>query len=192
MSALSQKAVTELIRQAGQGDRNALESLIPAVYGELRRMAAGYLRRERPGQTLQATGLVHEAYLRLLKDRDLTFQNRAHFFAIAARSMREILVERARARAAWKRGGGQDRITLEEQVAGEPAAPIVDILALDQALGRLARVDAQQARIVELRFFGGLTVEEAADALGVSPATVKRGWAVARAWLYRELAPGDS
>lgn len=160
--------------------------LMPAVYDELRRLARHYLRREPRGQSLQATALVHEAYLRLLKDEDLSFQNRAHFFGIAARSMRQILVERARARDASKRGGERHRITLDERVAAEGPRD-VDLLALDEALGRLAAIDAQQARIVELRFFGGLTNEEAAEALGVSPATIKRAWAVARAWLFREL-----
>jgi RNA polymerase sigma-70 factor (ECF subfamily) len=156
------------------GDRQSANSLLPIVYQELRRLAASYLRRERPGQTLQPTALVHEAYLRLLKDRPDRWQNRAHFCAIAAHSMRQILIERARARGAQKRGGGGPRVTLDEAlVAGED--PSIDILALDHA--------------VELRFFGGLTVEETAEAMGISPATVKRHWAVARAWLARELSP---
>jgi RNA polymerase sigma-70 factor, ECF subfamily len=163
-----------------------LDSLLPIVYQELRRLAAAYLRRERPGQTLQPTALVHEAYLRLLKDRPDRWQNRAHFCAIAAHSMRQILIERARARGALKRGGAQPRVTLDEALVsgGEQS---FDILALDAALERLARLDAAQARLVELRFFGGLTVEETADAMNISPATVKRHWAIARAWLAREL-----
>jgi RNA polymerase sigma-70 factor (ECF subfamily) len=171
-----------------------VDRLLPEAYQELRRLAAAYLRRERPGQTLQPTALVHEAYLRLLKDKPGRWQNRAHFCAIAANAMRQILVERARARAALKRGGGQPRVTLVEgveagvdQAAARANAP-VDLLALDQALTRLAALDAQQARVVELRYFGGLSVEETADALGVSPATVKRDWSVARAFLARELA----
>jgi DNA-directed RNA polymerase specialized sigma24 family protein len=140
-------------------DRQSLDSLLPVVYQELRRLAANYLRRERPGQTLQPTGLVHEAYLRLMKDRPDRWQNRAHFCAIAAHSMRQILIERAR----------------------------FDILAIDTALEKLAAFDPEQARLVELRFFGGLTVEETAEAMSISPATVKRHWAVARAWLAREL-----
>jgi len=159
---------------------------MPAVYDELRRLARHYLRRERPGQSLQATALVNEAYLRLKKDKRQPWQNRTHFFAIAATSMRQILVERARARNATKRGGEQVRITLDDAVAsgGEKS---LDLLALDEALTRLAGLDPEQARIVELRFFAGLSIEESAEALGVSPATVKREWTMARAWLKREL-----
>jgi RNA polymerase sigma factor (TIGR02999 family) len=167
-------------------DRQSLDSLLPAVYQELRRLAAGYIRRERPGQTLQPTALVHEAYLRLMKDRPDRWQNRAHFCAIAAHSMRQILIERARARGAQKRGGAQPCVTFDEAlVAG--GGQSFDVLALEEALQRLAELDPDQARIVELRFFGGLTVEETAEALSISPATVKRHWAVARAWLAREL-----
>jgi RNA polymerase sigma factor (TIGR02999 family) len=167
-------------------DRQSLDSLLPAVYQELRRLAAGYIRRERPGQTLQPTALVHEAYLRLMKDRPDRWQNRAHFCAIAAHSMRQILIERARARNAQKRWGEKARITLEDELVqgGERS---IDLLALDEAIERLAALDPDQARIVELRFFGGLTVEETAEAIGVSPATVKRHWTMARAWLAREL-----
>jgi RNA polymerase sigma factor (TIGR02999 family) len=164
----------------------SLDTLMPLVYQELRRLAASYLRRERPGQTLQPTALVHEAYLRLMKDRPDRWQNRAHFCAIAAHSMRQILIERARARGALKRGGAQPRVTLDEGlVAGGERS--FDLVALDEALERLAAIDPEQARLVELRFFGGLTVEETADAMNISPATVKRHWAVARAWLAREL-----
>ncbi len=163
---------------------------MPVVYNELRRIAASYLRRERPGQTIQATALVHEAYVRLAAEKAHRWQNRTHFLAIAALSMRQILVQRARARHAAKRGGDPERITLDEQLI--PASPQqepgnIDVLALDAALHRLAALDAQQARIVELRYFGGLTVEETAEALDISPATVKRHWRVARAWLKREL-----
>jgi len=168
-------------------DRQSLDSLLPIVYQELRRLAASYLRRERPGQTLQPTALVHEAYLRLMKDRPDRWQNRAHFCAIAAHSMRQILIEKARARDAQKRGGGGPRITLDEALVGGGEMSI-DFVALDEALERLAAIDAEQARLVELRFFGGLTVEETAETLGISPATVKRHWTVARAWLARELA----
>jgi RNA polymerase sigma factor (TIGR02999 family) len=172
-------------------DRQSLDSLLPVVYQELRRLAAAYIRHEKPGQTLQPTALVHEAYLRLMKDRPDRWQNRAHFCAIAAHSMRQILIERARARNAQKRWGDKARITLEEQLVqgGERS---VDLLALDQAIERLAALDPEQAQIVELRFFGGLTVEETAEALGISPATVKRHWTVARAWLARELEAGPN
>jgi RNA polymerase sigma-70 factor (ECF subfamily) len=173
-------------RATSRGERQSLDTLLPIVYQELRRLAASYLRRERPGQTLQPTALVHEAYLRLMKDRPDRWQNRAHFCAIAAHSMRQILIERARARGAQKRGGAQVKVTLDEAlVAGGERS--FDFVALDEALERLAAIDAEQARLVELRFFGGLTVEETAEAMGISPATVKRHWAVARAWLAREM-----
>lgn len=177
----------DLVERASRGDRPALEALMPLVYDELRRLAAHYLRGERPGQTLQPTALVHEAYLRLLKDRPERWQNRAHFCAIAAHVMRQILIERARARDALKRGGGQPRVTFDEALPAKADAPSVDVLAVDEALQRLAAIDASQARIVELRYFGGLSIEETAEAMDVSPATVKRHWAVARAWLAKEL-----
>lgn len=165
---------------------------MPQVYDELRRLAANYLRHERPGQTLQATALVHEAFLRLSAEKNHPWNNRTHFLAIAALSMRQILVQRARARHADKRGG-QDaqRITLDESALAEVPATQpsgVDVLALDTALEKLAALDAQQAKIVELRYFGGLTVEEVAETLEISPATVKRHWTIARAWLQKELA----
>jgi RNA polymerase sigma-70 factor, ECF subfamily len=173
-------------RQQPRPGAEGPDVLLPIVYEELRRLAAAYLRRERPGQTLQPTALVHEAYLRLIKDRPGRWQNRAHFCAIAAHSMRQILIERARARGALKRGGLQPRVTLDEGlVAGE--ARSIDLVALDEALDRLAELDPEQARLVELRFFGGLTIEETAEAMAISPATVKRHWTVARAWLAREL-----
>jgi RNA polymerase sigma-70 factor (ECF subfamily) len=169
-----------------EDERQSLDSLLPLVYKELRRLAAGYLRREKPGQTLQPTALVHEAYMRLMKDRPDRWQNRAHFCAIAAHSMRQILIERARARGAAKRGGARHRVTLDDAfAAGENRS--IDLLALDEALERLAALDPEQARLVELRFFGGLTVEETAEAMDISPATVKRHWTIAKAWLTREL-----
>ena len=178
-----------LVDEARGGSREALEALLPLVYQELRRVAAAYLRRERPGQTLQPTALVHEAYLRLARARDLSWQNRAHFLAIAAHSMRQILVERARAHHAAKRGGGGERVTLDEgHLADGPLD--VDLLDLDVALTRLSALEPEHARLVELRYFGGLTIEEAASAMDTSPATVKRMWALARAWLLRELQPG--
>jgi RNA polymerase sigma factor (TIGR02999 family) len=176
------------------------EELMPQVYEELRRLAANYLRQERPGQTLQATALVHEAFLRLSKEKNQPWKNRTHFLAIAALSMRQILVQRARARHAEKRGGGAEKISLDESVVADQRGVSsgrsenpggVDVLALDGALDKLAALDPQQAKIVELRYFGGLTVEEAAEALDISPATVKRHWTVARAWLKKELSePG--
>jgi RNA polymerase sigma factor (TIGR02999 family) len=162
--------------------------MIDEVYAELRRLAGRYVRRER-ANSVQATELVHEAYLRLLKDKTPRWQNRAHFVAIAAISMRRLLVERARARHAAKRGGGQVLVTLDETLlaAGGAETPALDLVALDRALTGLAALDPEQARIVELRFFGGLSVEETADTLSISPATVKRHWTIAKAWLLREL-----
>jgi RNA polymerase sigma factor (TIGR02999 family) len=178
-------------REPGAGNREPAE-LIPQVYDELRRLAANYMRQERPGQTLQATALVHEAFLRLSQGKNQPWKDRTHFLAIAALSMRQILVQRARARNAEKRGG-QDaqRITLDESVMADHAPDHsngVDILELDAALEKLAALDPQQARIVELRYFGGLTVEEAAEALDISAATVKRHWTIARAFLKQELS----
>jgi RNA polymerase sigma factor (TIGR02999 family) len=160
-------------------------AMVDEVYTELRRIAQGYVRREQ-AKSVQATELVHEAYLRLAKDKP-RFKNRTHFVAIAAISMRRLLVERARARRAAKRGGGQVLVTYDEHLLQAPSGPAVDLIALDAALTRLARLDSDQAHIVELRFFGGLSVEETADAMGSSPATVKRHWAIAKAWLLREL-----
>ena len=172
---------------------------MPLVYDELRRIAARYVNRERHARTLQATALVNEVYVRLLAERPREFQNRAHFLAIGALSMRQILIQRARARRAAKRDGGRERVTLDDLhlAPGDvqagyggtaPQAPgDVDVLALDAALARLAAFDPEQARVVELRYFGGLTVEETAEATGVSPATVKRQWAMARAWLKQAL-----
>ncbi len=184
----SADAVTRIVQRASTGDQKAVSKLMPLVYDELRRLARRYVQRER-ATTLQATALVHEAYLRLAKDKKQNWQGRTHFLAIAAIAMRRILVERARARAASKRGGSRTRITLDESLVADKGKP-VDLLALDHALTTLASLDAQQARIVELRFFGGLTVQETADAVGVSPASVKRGWTMARAWLRREVSKG--
>jgi RNA polymerase sigma factor (TIGR02999 family) len=163
------------------------EDVAPLVYDELRRVAAAYMRRERPGQTLQATALVHEAYLRLASAPGTPWNDRRHFVGIAARSMRQILVERARARGAQKRWGGMNRVSITDslQLAADPEMMLP---ALDEAIERLAAIDAEQAKIVELRYFAGLSVEEAADAMGISPATLKRRWSLARAWLFRELS----
>lgn len=160
--------------------------LMPLVYDELRRIAAGYMSRERAGQTIQATALVNEAFVRLAAERPREFANRKHFVAIAALSMRQILVQRARARRAAKRGGQPDRVTLDDALLADTGRSI-DLVALDEALTRLAALDPEQARLVELRYFGGLSIEETADAMDVSPATVKREWAMARAWLKQAL-----
>jgi RNA polymerase sigma factor (TIGR02999 family) len=162
------------------------QELAPLVYDELRRLAAAYMRRERPGQTLQATALVHEVYLRLA-GAGTPWTDQRHFVGIAARSMRQILVERARARGAQKRWAGLDRVTLSDALAAA-ADPEGMLPALNDALDRLERIDPEQARIVELRYFAGLSIEDAADALGMSPATLKRRWALARAWLHRDLS----
>ena len=181
-----------------------VSELMPLVYDELRRIAAGYVRGERPGQTIQATALVNEAFVRLAGERARHFNSRTHFLAIAALSMRQILVQRARARNAIKRGGGPQRVTLDDAnaanieaayegagVRGDLRRPDdIDVLALDEALVRLAALDTELAKVVELRYFGGLTVEEVADVMGTSPATVKRQWALARAWLKRALEGG--
>ena len=166
--------------------RQDADALAPLVYDELRRLAAAYMRRERPGQTLQPTALVHEAYMRLARAGQ-PWTDKRHFVGIAARSMRQILVERARARGAQKRWAGLNRVSLSDSLA-VAADPEMMLPALDEALERLEAIDAEQARIVELRFFAGLSIEEAADALGISPATLKRRWSLARAWLFRELA----
>src|SRR3954447_21645552 len=176
---------TDRLMTADPTQPPAAQDLAPLVYDELRRLAGAYMRRERPGQTLQATALVHEAYLRLA-GAGTPWHDKRHFIGIAARSMRQILVERARARGAQKRWAGLNRVTLSDAlaVAAEDEAMLP---ALDEALQHLEQIDAEQARIVELRFFAGLSIEETADALGMSPATVKRRWSLARAWLHREL-----
>lgn len=185
----SPTSVAALVDGARTGDEQALSALMPIVYEELHRLAARYMRREKPGQTLQATALVHDVYLRLLQDSKLSWQNRAHFFGIAARSMRQILVERARARRAAKRGGSRVRVTLDPGLmAATPQG--LDLEVLDDALTRLGKLDPELARVVEVRFFGGLSIEEAAEALDVSPATVKRRWTTAKAWLARDLGEG--
>ncbi len=178
--------MTRLLLEWSRGDRGALDALVPHVYAELRRQADRYLRGQRPGHTLQATALVHEAFLRLVDQTHVSFKDRAHFFAVASRAMRQILVDHARRRHAGKRGGDATRLVLEDGTASvEPRG--VDLMALDGALTRLEELDPAQARLVELRFFGGLTIEETAVVLGCSPATVKRSWSSARAWLFAEL-----
>ena len=178
--------VTQLLVGWSKGDKEALDKLVPLVYDELRRQAARYLRHERPGHTLQTTALIHEAYLRLIDQKNVHWQNRAHFFGIAAQMMRRILIDHARTKKRTKRGGSDVRISFSEAVLKTPGQDL-DFVALDEALDRLAAIDEQQSRIVELRFFSGLTVEETAEVLSISTATVKRDWSMAKAWLHREI-----
>ena len=180
--------VTGLLRSWRQGDAAALDRLVPLVYDELRRVARGHLRRERPGHVLQATALVHEVFLRLVDVDRMTVTSRTHFFAMSARLMRQILVDHARRRRADKRGGGATVIGLDEVAPAAAPTSGLDVLALDEALDALSSFDARQCRVVELRFFAGLSIPEVADALGVSTATVEREWAMAKAWLHRRLS----
>ena len=182
--------VTELLKQWTDGRRDALDQLIPRIYSELRKLASGYLRRERADHSLQPTALVHEAFLKLVDQRAVQWQNRAHFFGIAAQAMRRILVDHARAHAAEKRGSGERPVAIDDNLPGGAGVDI-NVIALDEALCKLAALDLQQSRIVELRYFGGLTMEETAEALKISAATVGRDWTVAKAWLYAELKAGD-
>ena len=182
----SPSQITVLLEQWGQGDRQALEQLTPLVYSELHRLASQYLRRERPDHTLQSTALVNEAYLKLVGQHSMRWQNRAHFFGIAAQLIRRILVDYARSRYAEKRGSSAPKLSLEE-ITESAAARDLDLIALDDALEDLAKIDARQSRVVELRFFAGLSVEETAEILQMSPATVKREWTAAKAWLFRQL-----
>ena len=179
--------ITALLHAHAAGDAAALEQLLPRVYGELRRIARIRLRRERSGHTLAATDLVHEAYLKLLPVERVDWRSRAHFFAIASRAMRNVLVDHAVRRGAVKRGAGATALTLEDHDAASEQ-PLDDLIALSEALTRLEQLDARQARVVECRYFGGLTLEETAEALKTSPATVSRDWTFARAWLHNELA----
>lgn len=178
--------ITELLARWRDGDKEALDELVPQVYSELHRLANHYLRQERADHTLQPTALVHEAYLRLVDDREIDWQNRAHFFGIAAVRMRHILVEHARSRKAAKRGGGDYKVSLTEADRRAERRD-VNLLALDDALRKLEVLDPQKVRVVELRYFGGMTIEETAEVLKVSPATVKREWSMARAWLRTEI-----
>jgi RNA polymerase sigma-70 factor (ECF subfamily) len=178
--------ISRLLESVRNGDASAAAALTPLLYNELHRLAMHHMRNERPGHTLQATALVNEAYLKLMDNREANWQNRAHFLAIASQAMRRVLIDHARSKRRVKRGGLQQKVSLEDVViAAEEQS--YDLVALDEALDRLAKVDARQSRIVELRFFGGLSVEQTAEVLGISPKTVKRDWAVARAWLHREL-----
>jgi RNA polymerase sigma-70 factor (ECF subfamily) len=181
--------VTLLLTQVRDGNQEAANQLIPMIYRELRQMAGAFMRGERPGHTLQATALVNEAYMRMVGGRPVEWQNRAHFFAIAAHTMREVLLDYARRVRAGKRGGSDaQRVELDEQFAIAPDK-LDDVIAIDEALERLAFIDPRQSRIVELRFFAGLNVEEAAEVMGVSPKTIKREWRSAKAWLLREIDP---
>jgi RNA polymerase sigma-70 factor (ECF subfamily) len=187
------RPVTRLLADLRAGRSDAIEQVLPLVYDELRSIAARHMRRERPGHTLQATALVHDAFLKLVDQTRVEWQDRAHFFAIASQAMRRILVDHARARAAGKRGAGAERVSTDDTVVlgnQHPLSP-EELISLDTALEELAAVDAGQARIVELRYFGGLTIEEAAEAVGISPATLKREWSLARAWLRRRLTGAD-
>jgi len=180
--------VSGLLRAWGDGDRDALDRLTPVVYDELRRLARRYMRGERPGHSLQTTALVNEAYMRLVDYKSMQWQNRAHFFAVSAQLMRRILVDHAR-RHNLKRGGGVQHVSLEETAILDDDRP-ADLVALDDAMNALARIDPRKVQVVEMRFFGGLSVEETAEVLKVSPVTVMRDWSTAKAWLYRELTGG--
>ncbi|MHC5114895.1 MAG: ECF-type sigma factor [Planctomycetota bacterium] len=183
--------ITRILERASSGERGAVDELLPHVYDELRRLAESHLQRERPDHTLQATALVHEAYLKLVDQTRAEWRGRAHFFAVAAQAVRRILVDHARGKGRQKRGGGRRALTLDDAlVFGEDDS--TDLLDLDDALGRLAGEHPDKVRVVELRFFGGLTSDEAAEVLGVTTRTVERQWQFARAWLYREIAGGDT
>jgi RNA polymerase sigma factor (TIGR02999 family) len=180
--------ITQLLIAWSDGRREALDDLMPIVYADLRRVAAGYMRREAAGHALQPTALVHEAYVRLVDQKQVKWRNRAHFFGVAAVLMRRILVDHARRRRAEKRGGDWERVTLAGDEVAADTHKEIDVLALDEALERLAEFDPQQARIVELRYFGGLTIEETAEIVGISAATVVREWTIAKAWLRADLS----
>jgi RNA polymerase sigma-70 factor, ECF subfamily len=179
--------VTQLLQQWQEGNQEALETLMPLVYKELKRLAGSYLRRERPDHTLQSAALVNEAYLRLVDQSQTRWQNKAHFYGIAAQMMRRVLADHARGHNAAKRGAGLPELELNEAMA-QAQSRSVDVLDLEEALQKLEKLDPQQGKIVELRFFSGLSIEDTANVLGISPATVKRDWAAARAWLFREVA----
>ena len=187
MNLQPQTQVTQLLQKWQEGNQEALEALMPLVYNELKRLASSYLRRERPDHTLQSAALVNEAYLRLVDQTQTRWQNKAHFYGIAAQMMRRILADHARGHNAAKRGAGMPDLELDEAMA-QAQARSVDVLDLEEALQRLEKLDPQQGRIVELRFYSGLSIEDTANVLGISPATVKRDWAAARAWLFREVA----
>jgi len=178
--------VTLLLSALTRGDEGAASKLIPVVYDELRRLAGSYMRRERVDHTLQATALVHEAYLKLVEQRSVDWQSRAHFFGVAAQLMRRILIDHARGHSRQKRGGDEQKVSLDEALIFSKQQAD-ELLAVDDSLNQLAKIDPRQAKVVEMRFFGGLSIEEAAEVLGISPKTVKRDWSVAKAWLYADL-----
>jgi len=190
MATRSSQGITQLLERWSQGDAEALDQLMPLVYDELHRLAGAYLRRERREHTLQPTALVNEAYLKLVRQRNIQWQNRAQFFGVAAQLMRRILVDHARANYAEKRGGDRVNVSLKN-IGAFGTQPSTDVLALHDVLNRLAEIDPDQSRIVELRFFGGLTIEEAAEVMQVSHSTVEREWKIAKAWLKRELTKGE-
>jgi RNA polymerase sigma factor (TIGR02999 family) len=192
MSPEPQADVTQLLVSWSMGNQAALDELMPLVYGELRRLASAYLRRERPDHTLQSTALVHEAFLKLTNQRDVEWRNRAHFYGIAAQMIRRILVDYARSHHAEKRGSGAVKLALDEALAVPQQKTDLDLLGLNDALEQLAQMDPRQNRIVELRFFAGLSIEETAEVMQLSPATIKREWNSARAWLFRELSRGPA
>lgn len=179
--------ITQMLREWGNGDAAMMDELFPYVYNELHRQAAAFMRRERGNHTLQTTALVHEAYLKLVDQRNVEWQSRSHFFAIASQAMRRILVDYAKRRHREKRGGTAEDASLEEALLAAADETNVDVVALDEAMSRLAKLDRQQEKIVELRYFGGLSLDEAAATLGISRATAARDWQVAKAWLHREL-----
>lgn len=179
--------ITQMLRDWGEGRSEALDELLPHIYNELHRQAAAYLRRERPNHTLQTTALVHEAYLKLIDQKQVQWKSRGHFFALAAQAMRRILVDHAKSRHREKRGGPNEDVPLEDQLLAVAEETNIDVIALDEALSRLAKFDPQQERIVEMRYFAGLSLDETAAAIGISRATAARDWAVAKAWLHREL-----
>jgi RNA polymerase sigma factor (TIGR02999 family) len=190
---MDEPGITQLLDAWRTGDRTALDRLMPLVYDELKRLAGHHLRREQPGHTLQSTALVNEAYLRLVRGPAVQWENRAHFYGIAARLIRQILVDHARRNGRAKRGGGTGlTLSLDEAISTPDGGRQVDLVRLEDALEALTRLDEQQSRIVELRFFTGLNIEETAEVLGISPRTVKRDWTVARAWLFRELSREDA
>ncbi|HEY8563445.1 MAG TPA: sigma-70 family RNA polymerase sigma factor [Pyrinomonadaceae bacterium] len=183
----TKREITQILQELSDGKRDAVDRLIPLVYEELRRQAARYLRRERPDHTLQATAIVHEAYLKLIDQTDVKWESRTHFFAIAAQAMRRILVDHARTKHREKRGGDAFKVTFDDALPDAAEEKSVDLIALDEVLTKLEAKDKQQARVVELRYFAGLSLEETADALDISRATAARDWKVAKAWLHREL-----